>query len=402
MSILEICAAFGVPPEIVGYGENKTYSNYQEARRALYEDAVIPMLNKIRDKFNADLVPKFGGNLYLDFDLSGIEALQENRDAVYTRAENAYKSGLLMLDEARFEIGYGKVPGGDTFYQAPTPGFTEPAPTEEEQKQGFFLNIKAFNLNSDEQKTMFWKSMDRRRGAYEKRTIKKLQERFKAEQKAVLDGYEADGIKGVEKAVKSGKKEWHKLLAGIYVEVMQDFGNALFNQLKSQAIELEVKAEEIPLEDGFDVYDNLVQQFIAQTVALKVVAITDTTILKIKAIVSMGMEQGLSIVQISKMIDDLYLDQIIPNRSTVIARTEVIGASNSGNRYAALQTGLKLEKEWIATRDERTRDSHEDLDGQTRKMDEPYRNGLMFPGDPTGSAKEVIQCRCTEGYSVIK
>ncbi|WP_214607204.1 phage minor head protein, partial [Mycobacterium tuberculosis] len=89
----------------------------------------------------------------------------------------------------------------------------------------------------------------------------------------------------------------------------------------------------------------------------------------------------------------------------VIARTEIIGASNLGSRAAAKETGLQLEKEWIATPDKRTRKAHKAANGQTRDFDEPYivwGDRLQFPGDTSHGAKlrNVIQCRCVEGYHV--
>lgn len=124
----------------------------------------------------------------------------------------------------------------------------------------------------------------------------------------------------------------------------------------------------------------------------------------VKEIISKGFEEQLTVPEIRDQIEALYLEQIIPNRSMVIARTEVISASNAGSRYAAKQTGLQLEKEWVATADKRTRKSHKKADGQRRGIDEPYEVGghkLMYPGDPSGAAEEVIQCRCTEVYHTV-
>ena len=141
LSTVEICAGFRVPPEIVGYAETKTYSNYAEARKALYEDAIIPCFNKIRDKLNVDLVPYFGDNLVLDANLDAIEALQENRDAVYKRAGEAYKSGLITKNEGRNEMGYDDDPnGGDEYFVPPAP-IGQEKPIEEDpngKKSRFF------------------------------------------------------------------------------------------------------------------------------------------------------------------------------------------------------------------------------------------------------------------------
>lgn len=88
-----------------------------------------------------------------------------------------------------------------------------------------------------------------------------------------------------------------------------------------------------------------------------------------------------------------------------IARTEVIGAYNGGAHEGALfradALDLDLAKRWIATLDTRVRKSHFEAHGQVVKITGSFLVGdatLAFPGDPTGPAAEVIQCRCTALY----
>lgn len=50
---------------------------------------------------------------------------------------------------------------------------------------------------------------------------------------------------------------------------------------------------------------------------------------------------------------------------------------------------------WVATLDDKTRESHQKVDGEWQELDKPFSNGLMYPGDPRGSAAEVVNCRCT-------
>ena len=93
-----------------------------------------------------------------------------------------------------------------------------------------------------------------------------------------------------------------------------------------------------------------------------------------------------------------------PNRATVVARTEAIGALNAGRNdafqaYAEDEPDEELEKVWLATSDSRTRKTHQIADGQRVPLDQPFIVGgfpLMFPGDPSGPPQEVIQCRCTQ------
>ncbi|MFN2347650.1 MAG: hypothetical protein ABR616_18305, partial [Dermatophilaceae bacterium] len=59
-------------------------------------------------------------------------------------------------------------------------------------------------------------------------------------------------------------------------------------------------------------------------------------------------------------------------------------------------------KLWIATADDRTRPEHLSANGQCVETDEPFRvggEGLAMPGDPSGSAGMIINCRCTILYA---
>lgn len=87
------------------------------------------------------------------------------------------------------------------------------------------------------------------------------------------------------------------------------------------------------------------------------------------------------------------------SRSVMYARTMVTGAENAGRQDGykeAEDMGIELEKEWIATLDDRTRHSHRMLHGEHVPVDEPYSNGCMFPGDPNGDPSEVYNCRCSQ------
>lgn len=86
------------------------------------------------------------------------------------------------------------------------------------------------------------------------------------------------------------------------------------------------------------------------------------------------------------------------SRAKTIARTEghrIQQMSTVDAQQAAKAKGADVVKQWDATIDGRTRESHRRVDGEIRELDEKFSNGLMFPGDPNGSAAEVVNCRCT-------
>lgn len=109
-----------------------------------------------------------------------------------------------------------------------------------------------------------------------------------------------------------------------------------------------------------------------------------------------GILQGKSIDKLA----DGFLNVMGSNRGAAIrnARTAVTSAQNGGRQHTfdtAEQMGIEIEKEWIATQDGRTRDSHRMLDGVIVKNSEAFPNKLMYPGDPDGEPEEVYNCRCS-------
>ena len=88
------------------------------------------------------------------------------------------------------------------------------------------------------------------------------------------------------------------------------------------------------------------------------------------------------------------------NNSIRIARTEGHRIQNTAAYNAqskAKSKGANVFKQWCATLDGRTRDTHRELDGKIVNVDEPFRIGgksAMFPGD-FGDPSEDCNCRCT-------
>lgn len=112
--------------------------------------------------------------------------------------------------------------------------------------------------------------------------------------------------------------------------------------------------------------------------------------------VSRGIASGLPYRDIARNIHNVSGSGV--SNAKRIARTEghrIQQTSARDAQYVAKKKGADVVKQWDAALDKRTRDSHARVDGEIRELDEEFSNGLMFPGDPSGSAAEVINCRCT-------
>jgi len=131
MTSRKICSVFKVAPQLVSDEESKTFANYKEARKALYLEAVIPLLTYLRDEYNNWLTPAWEDNqLYLDFDRDSIEAIREEQNAVYERMGKAW---WLTINEKRLACGQDDIgPEGDVVF-APTNIcllYTSPSPRD--------------------------------------------------------------------------------------------------------------------------------------------------------------------------------------------------------------------------------------------------------------------------------
>lgn len=110
-----------------------------------------------------------------------------------------------------------------------------------------------------------------------------------------------------------------------------------------------------------------------------------------------GVVQGKSIPDIASGI--MRVSGMDCRDAVKTARTMMTGAQNSG-RLEAMQRlaakGVNVKKQWVATLDDRTRESHRLADGEIADVNEEFKTtGLMEPGDPNGDAAEIMNCRCT-------
>ena len=107
----DIALAIGVPPQLLGIPGDNTYSNMQEARLALWEETIIPLLDHLTDSLNHWLVPMFGEGIHLEYNVNDISGLSSRREKIWTRIENA---SFLSINEKRQMVGLSPIKGCDS------------------------------------------------------------------------------------------------------------------------------------------------------------------------------------------------------------------------------------------------------------------------------------------------
>ena len=139
--------------------------------------------------------------------------------------------------------------------------------------------------------------------------------------------------------------------------------------------------------------DLLERVFIASQATLNRV---DTSI---KTLLTEGYQSGKGINYVSNLLVKRF-DQLQTWEAKRIARTEIHNSHNT----AVMDTYKELDVEytmWVAAEDERTRDSHLEINGEIIPMGGTYSNGLAYPGDKSGPIEEWINCRCSNAPYVL-
>jgi uncharacterized protein with gpF-like domain len=218
-------------------------------------------------------------------------------------------------------------------------------------------------------------------------------------QKATIDTVKTWAASGNIAAPDDHQRNIFNILKRTWSTAITNMGGRLSDQAKARGCPIHTKA----IDDQF--FEQVQQYWLMTTGGEKIAEdIARTTVTQIMATVRAGRRQGLGQNEISEMINSRAAF-IGHHRGAVIARTETHSAGNFGAMETAKATGLQMQKEWISAEDERTREAHIIADGQTVGLDEPFIVGdesLMHPGDMAhGSAGNVINCRCAQGFIVV-
>ena len=120
----------------------------------------------------------------------------------------------------------------------------------------------------------------------------------------------------------------------------------------------------------------------------------------VQSVMIQGILQGESIPKLAKRLASDVSDR---NYKAAIrnARTRTTGVQNAGriDSYKRAESmGIDMVQEWRAVLDMRTRHEHRQLDGQQRKVGEPFevdKIKIEYPGDLSAPGYMVYNCRCT-------
>lgn len=344
----KMVSTYGVPPEILGILDHSNRATIAEAKTIYAEHVLVPRLEFTRTELQERLVPEFDERLLLDYvDPSPDDQsfkLQVATAAPYSRTVNEWRElqSLPPLDgpegEARPPMPVAPPPPADK--ETAKPGTADP-PLPKSLRR--WLSRAA-----EEDDTLRAEQLDDVMGSLD--------------DSALVDGWAS--------VAEPELKSW-----------------------------VEQVGKETGLELDFDLVNPKISEYVRQRSLDKVKGLgkaNATTRDQLRASLSEGIDAGESIRDLSARVRDVFEDAQ-GYRATNIARTETTRAAGWGNVTAFKEGGAEA-KEWVATRDTRTREDHVDMDGQVVAIDEPFETPGGLEGDHPGDfddPEEDCGCRCT-------
>lgn len=437
----ETLLAFGVPKDYLMGGA--TYENRAASKTTLWSDTIVSKLEIVASEITRQALSREVGRR-ARFATEDVDALQEGADAKAKRTTDLAAHDVTTLDEARAEMGLDPLPGG-------MGGLTLTAYRTwvQMQAQGALLNGQ-----EPADRTAVWKLLVQAPGRaagnvasgplllpsgvrkhgpsktdvlteYDRheRIIAKAVARMAKRQQAVTLTNADRVFGGKTKKSQAWLREFTEAMVRILgtdddaarydlevqlrakigdlydakhwtVETAKDLESPVGGAWHSGATNL---AKSLGLD--FDKLDTVVLAAMDDRLDEMAAQVTATTqeVLESRVLLD-GVANGESVDQLKARIRGVFSD-LSSWRATTIARTETVGGFNGGSYVIAEASGVVAEREWLATDDTRTRDTHERQDGATVKgFKTRYPNGCLHPGDPTAKAEETVMCRCVELY----
>ncbi len=397
MSRDEIGAVFGVPDEIMGYGRD-TYENFATAERVLLTLTIQPLARLRDDTLTMYLrsVKAIKPNEAIVTDFAGIDALREGENDQWSRAQQQITSGAMTINEWRCAAGMEPLTWGDVWW---APATLAPINSPERPATVTALPTRMMKAYGDDGHVLVWVKaqgkVEKHVPAVQKRVRTLMTEQQARVEAALRSGksfgrgqFKAPGDVPPVEDVFDLEGEIVRWIAGLRPIITAAYGD-----VGQQAL------DDLSLQMIFNLDRPEVQRAINGILRGVSEKTNNTTWNQLIDLFTAAEQAGEGIPKIQERLRGYYGDRKADWQTERIARTTMTGASNSGSTEAWRQSGVVARKTWIsALAPGRTRDDHAAAHDQTVGLDDTFDVGgeaLGYPGDPVGSAANVINCLCT-------
>ena len=449
-SIMAILAAIGTPPALVGLLKHANYSNMDAQMKIFWRNRLKPMMKYIEAAINLRMSVLFNNPmLRWEFNTNSVDALQDDKGEVATRATTIFTGGISRLDEARKSVGlppeedpelgamynwqlprpagiFDSFDSFDSFGSDPNQSEEQYPDPEDETVEGSSTNqarppgtdlrtpVRAADYGdlSLINNPHYLKSaaVIRRKTP----TFAKLMKGFFIGQlDRVIEKYNAltnDGklLTPLHRFTKDIPDNAEDLFnRALEAELLRQYTDPYIRELVRQEVKRAVAS--LGIEESFNVTNPRVVKFIENGINKMATDVTASTWKKVQGVLTEGYGSGSTSVEIRDSLTELFESWYKPAKGQVgvadrcmrISRTEM-GKFVHGGQFQAYQEavsgyGLNLQKIWIHSHKADGRPEHAILDGMVIPFNDKFNvAGFMadYPNDPNLPADQVVNCGC--------
>lgn len=433
-----IASAFGMHPILLGapvglkYG---TYSNFEQAQAAFYENTMVPLWARLDDAFTRNLLNDrdFASDIQIQFDLSGVKALQEDENARHERARSDFAASLVSRHTAQRMAGVDPH-GPDVFLQSfgmveipadATQGPPKPTPTAtisggvddeqddderamlpfgvlplaiegggERESQPLYVKRDGRLYVNERAQTPEQRAAVQRIAAHNKEQIIRLAgkaepvlERFFAEQRERIVDAVLEGRAGAT-VIETRALEHINWLSE------DEFLREAFQQWWENVSE--VAFADVSTIIGADISWSVTNPYLAdlfEVLGYRVTGINEVTRSALETVIRESLIEGTSIPELKKNLSDV-IEETYKGRRENIARTESQVAFNTSSQRAFQASG---QVSTVQMHDGVECEAKAGSDGLTC----PQRNGHIVRVDEMGTHIQAAHPRCSLAFSPI-
>lgn len=368
---IEVAGYFGVPPELLGMRE-ANYGGYAALRRDLYTRVLGPLIGRIEDALNAEIVPALAGGdtaVYGMLDrteaqdgtlLERVQALQSATGGpVMTRAEARERLDLPYLEGTEeLIVPLNVIQGGQA------------SPTDSGSQ----------NLNGSDTNQLDHRQQD---GAAEEG--KSLVPKARMVLKAVTSRPSPSILEQMRRAYVDELQR-----GGLSEATVEALADRIEPFLAEQAIEA---ANGVILRSGTGtetIGRGAIRNYIRQMAEGKADAAVEAAMRLLGAVSGDDAAQDTA----RETIEDILSE----DRLGLWADASTKDATGFGSQEGARRSGA-VKKMWVHNGSSHPRAEHAAMNGETVDMDDTFSNGMRWPHDwGGGDADDIVGCNCDIAY----
>lgn len=379
MTLDDICLLTGVPKAVLSNVTDIKYSNADASLRVFLQETVKPLIEDLTTKLNEFVINK-------EYELSFVDPTPDDEEMTLKKNENGIKNYYMTINEARANVGMEEIKGGDEILVpfSVMPMGQERQPADTNTQKSFKKKDFDHPLKDEFIRRKYFELRIKRADRMEEKMKGMLNKYFRDQKNRIIDKLEAQRTyrrKSVIDDIFSQKTEI-KIAFDTFLPVLEKY-------LKEAGVDT---MDFIGYED-FDFYiSSDIKNWLDKKADIFSESINETTFEQLKNEFAESLEANEDRRSLINRIKETY-GMIEEGRAKTIARTEVHASMQKGSFEAYKQANIPI-KIWVAVMDDKTRDTHAMLDGQEVPINHVFSNGLEFPGDISGPAEEVINCRC--------